>query len=439
MASFYALRDCNSLLPTVYTTTSLTPGISGYLNQVVQIAEYPDNCWIVIQETGAVIPEIVTVLAVYPDCTTCQQGGPPTPIIYRLRDCNPDPISYLYTNSILTPGIAGYSGGVVYILEYPETCWSVQSYPSGSPVAFTLITGYEKCDVCIAAIPEQPVNVFILEDCLEIEEPIYSFSNILLPVIDKVINIVGSAVCWEVSSVVFDEQITTEVIIATNDADVPQIFEDCECCLPTPEPVPIKYTRVIPKPDRHFYQITQSQCDIRGNIRFADAYYRLFKNLKYGINSQCDTVNLDRIWIKKQLSDLATINDTTACVITTPPTPVICPEPTGNPFVPPTYSFAVGDRSNFNQGTFGCTTCLDGNIPELGFLCPNFNMILDYNILDGIEPDSVYVFSYNGNCIITQGSFITTELFVGYPTYTMTSSNIVNAGFAPASPCTSCQ
>ena len=60
------------------------------------------------------------------------------------------------------------------------------------------------------------------------------------------------------------------------------------------------------------------------------------------------------------------------------------------------------------------------------------------NILDNIEPDSVYVFSYNGNCIITQGSFINTELFTGYPTYTMTSANIVNAGFAPASPCESC-
>ena len=438
MASVYVLRECNSSLPSIYTTTSLSPGISGYLGQVVQIAGYPDNCWTVIQGSTTSIPEGVTILGAYPDCTTCQTAGPPAPTIYRLRDCN-SPTTYLYTNDVVTPGIASNLQGVVYLFEYPETCWSVNIYPTGSPVAYTLINGYEKCEECIAAIPQPPINVFILEDCLEDANPIYSFTTDLLNSIGKVIKIEGSELCWGVSVIVFDEQTTIDVTIATNDADVPQIFDDCACCLPAPEPAPVKYTRVIPKPDRHFYQITQGQCDIKANIRFADAYYRLFKNLKYGINSQCDTVSLEKVWIKKQLSDLATINDTTACVITTPPTPVICPEPTGNPFVPPTYSFAVGDRSNFNQGTFGCTTCLDGNIPELGFLCPNFNMILDYNILDGIEPDSVYVFSYNGNCIITQGSFITTELFVGYPTYTMTSSNIVNAGFAPASPCTSCQ
>jgi hypothetical protein len=334
MASFYVLRECNSLLPSIYTTTSLSPGISGYLGQVVQIAGYPDNCWLVIQQAATPIPESVTVLAAYPSCVDCQTAGPPTPIIYRLRDCN-QTLPFLYTNDILTPGVANSNGGVIYISEYPETCWSVQAYPTGSPVAFTLINSYEKCEACIAAIPEPPINVFILEDCLENEDPIYSFTTDLLNSVGKVIKIEGSELCWGVSIVVFDEQTTTDVIIATNDADVPQIFEDCECCLPAPEPAPIKYTRVIPKPDRHFYQITQSQCDIRANIRFADAYYRLFKNLKYGINSQCDTVNLDRVWIKKQLSDLAVINDPTACVITTPPVTVICPEPSGNPFIPP--------------------------------------------------------------------------------------------------------
>jgi hypothetical protein len=326
MASFYVLRECNAALPSIYTTTSLSPGISAYLGQVVQIAGYPDNCWIVIQQVGTAVPESVTVLDAYPDCTACQNAGPPAPVIYRLSDCN-KLVAPLYTNDVLTPGVAGSVGNVIYILEYPEKCWSVQAWPTGSPVAYTLINSYEKCAECIAAIPEPPINLFILEDCSETEDPIYSFSSDLLPVIGKVINIVGSEACWEVSTVVFDEQTITEVTIATNEADVPQIFADCECCLPAPEPAPIKYTRVIPKPDRHFYQITQSQCDIQGNIRFANAYYRLFKNLKYGVNSQCDTVNLDKVWIKKQLSDLAIINDPTACVITTPVASVICPEP----------------------------------------------------------------------------------------------------------------
>ena len=52
MANVYQLRECNATLPTIYTDTLLTPGISAYLDQVVQIAGYPDNCWIVIQQAG---------------------------------------------------------------------------------------------------------------------------------------------------------------------------------------------------------------------------------------------------------------------------------------------------------------------------------------------------------------------------------------------------
>lgn len=326
MANLYVLRECNAALPSIYTNTVLTPGISAYLGQVIQIAGYPDNCWLVIQQVGTATPESVTILGAYPDCSTCQTAGPPSPITYRLSDCN-KLLPPLYTNDILTPGVAAINGGVIYIVEYPENCWAVQAWPTGSPVAFTLINTYEKCDVCIAAIPEPPINVFILEDCLENENPIYSFTSDLVNSIGKVIKIEGSELCWGVSAVVFDEQTITDVVIATNEANVPQIFDDCECCLPAPEPAPIKYTRVIPKPDRKFYQIKQSRCDITANIRFADGYYRLFKQLKYGIDSQCDNVNLERLWIKKNLSDLAVINDPTACIITTPVTPVICPEP----------------------------------------------------------------------------------------------------------------
>lgn len=93
-------------------------------------------------------------------------------------------------------------------------------------------------------------------------------------------------------------------------------YTDCACFL---GPEPVKYTRVIPKPDRFFYKIDQSQCDITANIQFGEAYYRLFKNLKYGINDQCDTLSLDKLWIKKELSDYALMYDPTLCVDSVPP------------------------------------------------------------------------------------------------------------------------
>jgi hypothetical protein len=97
-------------------------------------------------------------------------------------------------------------------------------------------------------------------------------------------------------------------------------YDDCECCLP---PVPIKYTRIEPAPNRVFYKVP-SQCDISANVKFANAYYRLFKNLRYGINDQCDTIDINKITIKKELSDYAAIYDATACVNAAPTTPNVC-------------------------------------------------------------------------------------------------------------------
>ena len=251
-------------------------------------------------------------------------------------DCNNE-LPNLRTTVALTPALASFPSNpdvvpfIVYLAEYPETCWRVSK--AGTPVTslpYNVLNTFPQCITCLNAIPEPPVvNVYILEDCLDPDTapPIYSFTSSLADAVDQVVKLEGSELCWSVSTVVFDGQTITDVTIATNEADVPQIFDDCICCLPTPEPAPIKYTRVIPKPDRKFYQIRQSQCDIKANIRFADGYYRLFKQLKYGISNQCDGVNLERLWIRKNLSDLAMINDPTACIITTPVVPVICPEP----------------------------------------------------------------------------------------------------------------
>ena len=100
-------------------------------------------------------------------------------------------------------------------------------------------------------------------------------------------------------------------------------YDDCECCLPA---LPPKYTRIEPAPNRVFYKMP-SQCDIKTNTQFANAYYKLFKNLKYGINSECD-IDTEKTLIKKELADLAATLYLPACGAITPePVPIICPEP----------------------------------------------------------------------------------------------------------------
>lgn len=204
------------------------------------------------------------------------------------------------------PGI-WHVDGLCCMNALVDPCANVSACALGGvSIAFDLVidNGEEVC----------PTNIYKLTNC-QTNVSIYTETN-LYSYLESVISIVEFPGCWTVANEYQKVEIQEVTLI--------EGYDDCLCCL---EPIPEKYTRVIPKPDRHFYQVTQGQCDIKANVRFGEGYYRLFKKLKYGIDSACDNINLDKLWIRKQLSDLATINDPTACIITTPVVPVICPEP----------------------------------------------------------------------------------------------------------------
>lgn len=104
---------------------------------------------------------------------------------------------------------------------------------------------------------------------------------------------------------------------------VTNAYKDCECCLPNEPEV---FVRTTQQPVKQFYHITDSQCEIRTNTKFADNYYRLFQGLKYGIQNCCGDVNFDKLWIEKELSDYIRINPPGQCVpLPTPEEPVECP------------------------------------------------------------------------------------------------------------------
>jgi hypothetical protein len=158
-----------------------------------------------------------------------------------------------------------------------------------------------------------PETCYVLTNC-ETQQQIITNSELGFYV-NSVITIEEYPGCWQVS--------LSDDCIGAVEATLITGYDDCLCCL---GPEPPKYTRIIPAPNRIFYK-TPSQCDIRTNTQFADAYYRMFKNLRYGINSECD-VNIEKITIKKELADLAATYYLPACGrIIIEPTPIICPEP----------------------------------------------------------------------------------------------------------------
>lgn len=139
--------------------------------------------------------------------------------------------------------------------------------------------------------------------------------------------------CWEVSISVVP---STETVTFINS------FEDCPCCLggtypPPPDPfpvpgsspetLPLPYSETTPRSPRLFYQVTQGNCDIKANVKFANGYYKLFQSLKNGYGNCCDNIDLDKLWIKKEQSDYSVMTDPNACAIPAEVTPIICPEP----------------------------------------------------------------------------------------------------------------
>lgn len=105
--------------------------------------------------------------------------------------------------------------------------------------------------------------------------------------------------------------------------DLGWVFTTCECCIDpviVPEPVN-RYPYVI---NKIFNRITVGECDIKANQIFAEAVYDQVKKLRYGIQTAC-AIDVDRAWLRKELSDLSGIYNEDLCTITVENP--CCPEP----------------------------------------------------------------------------------------------------------------
>jgi hypothetical protein len=104
---------------------------------------------------------------------------------------------------------------------------------------------------------------------------------------------------------------------------VTDAHKDCSCCLPDEPEV---FVRTTQKPVKKYYHITDSECEIRTNTRFANNYYKLFNTIKNGMGNCCDGVDFDKLFIEKELSDYSRINPPGECVPSpTPEVPIECP------------------------------------------------------------------------------------------------------------------
>lgn len=303
-ACCYILTNCFDPEDQIYTQTDL----SQYDGQVLQLSEYPGLCYFfAITDNFCESAEAVTVVATFENCDLCRPS-------YKLYLCGGSEEDVHYTEDDLSAYVQ--PSMVVTIEEYPDLCWQVgiNSDPEYTPETITVVESYETCDTCLT-------KYFVLTNCNDEEDIIYAEYSDDLNANNGLVIRIGNAEafnCYEVLLV--QEYYTGPPLVPVNIYQGG--FEDCECCIP-PLPVePPKYVQYKPNPHKEFYYITSSKCDIKTMQRFSDGYYRMYLGLAYGIKNCCGNVDYDKLWIKYNLSEYASIYDETACVA-----PVLQEEP----------------------------------------------------------------------------------------------------------------
>jgi photosystem II stability/assembly factor-like uncharacterized protein len=302
----YELTDCAGLLDPIYTKTDLSDYESE--GNIIKI-QGSNACW-QIQKLEDLCTDDVTVIVtdVFESCLAC---GPS----YALYNCE-DQEEIIYTIQDLQANLSK----TVQLVEYPNKCWQIGPNPTSTfvPETVTISEVFDSCDECI---PEY----YVLSSC-EGDITIYALPSDELLASDGLvaqIDIEGEPTCFSVEKIQgFPPEEPIEVTVVKGK------FADCVCCLPQPAPEPEVFVRTTQKPVKKFYHITDSECEIRTNVKFANNYAKLFNTIKNGMGNCCGDVDLDKLWIEKELSDYSRINPPGECV--PPPIPAEpeeCPVP----------------------------------------------------------------------------------------------------------------
>lgn len=240
------------------------------------------------------------------------------------------------------------------------------------------------------------MNCVTLQNC-ENNNEVLIIPAIYSVYIGTVIKIAGSDVCWSVIN-------NTAPCDEVPDVTITQVCDDCITCLPVIEP---EIPKVVPEYFEQFTQTSETQNEIDTNVKFANAYWDVYKGLKHGIESVCTNIDIDRITVKKKACDLANLYDTNACIVPTPaPEPEVCVEPTGVPLPAPvtvTYTYGTYGDHVYNPSVEPSIGCCPGDICCIDFLDDLGSEIFTFNfvVTEEITPaDLPVLVNYQGCCML---------------------------------------
>lgn len=231
-------------------------------------------------------------------------------ICYLLQDCQG------LIPSIVVSGIdlANRVGLVVNIPILGDKCWIVSIAPDcQNAIALNpneVVTTYVDCQDCLA------IPCYLVTECTGQVAP-FTVSSNLASLVGRTINNLTTSEASYLPELCFTISVTDPCqSIVTVDSYSSIIYDDCECCQPqSPPPLPTPIKRVIPSPVKIFYQSKESLCDIQATEQFGEGYWLRVKEQKYGITSCCVGIDLEKLWLRKQLSDLSMMRDPAFCLL----------------------------------------------------------------------------------------------------------------------------
>ena len=261
---------------------SLFTPVNGYLLSVPSIYTTQDTFVTkTFSDSQGQFDIVITDVTVFIDQRRC----------YYIVNCKTDEVKIVSSTTPLVPGL-------IIKIDLTDNCWGVaDTAPCNNWTPITVLSDYAQCSDCLS-------KCYLLTDCSNASNTITTNTD-LGTHMGKVIKIRYCDTCWIVSK-------TTDCL-NTIPIIFQQEFTNCAECLPIQSVNPfILNTRTV-SPGYNTPGCSPEYFD-NVNCDFGEANYNEIAELRFGVKMCCD-LDVNKLWIKKWLLDMAAIFDPNACII----------------------------------------------------------------------------------------------------------------------------
>jgi hypothetical protein len=277
------LTNCVTDEVIITESKSVIPALNG--NKTVMLSGY-DGCWTLELSSDCGCAVDVTILQIFNNCEDCV-----VPVNYKLINCANSQV--IYTSNDLSEYV-----GKTIELEECVGCWNVTEINVNPPTnqSVTVTNVFTNCQSC-------NTEYWLLSECNGDGEIITTTDLALYE--NRVIKLTYCLdKCWTVTSTRLSNNAETVFIQEEDYANCITCIEDVPEVIVIP---PVQKIKKI-KPGYNTPGCLSSKFD-KINCSYAELMHKEVLSKKYGITFCCEKDDIDKLEIKKELLDLASMLD----------------------------------------------------------------------------------------------------------------------------------